>query len=286
MKNLLLLLVAALPANALDTARIDQLTGLKGKLNAKAGVYKVAYPRADIAATVGGVRITPPLGLTAWAAFMPAGKQAMVMGDMVLTESQVDPVMSAALDNGLDVTALHNHFLYESPRVMFMHISGMGPEETLAKAVGAVFAKLKETAGAKAPPMPAIDPEKGSLEAKPLEEILQAKAEASGGVLKFTFDRMTKMGGHTVGGAMGVNTWAAFAGTPEKAVVDGDVAMKERELQGVLKSLRGAGISIVAIHSHMSEETPRILFLHYWGTGPAADLAKAMRAVVDLQTAQ
>src|SRR5437667_5867759 len=140
-----LMLAAAPHAHeaALDTARIEQLTGAKGKLDRVTGVFKVSVPRSDLAVTVGGVRLTPPSGLTSWAAFEPAGSDVMVMGDMVLTEDQVNPVMSTALDNGLEVTALHNHFLGESPRVMFMHIGGSGSLESLAQAVGKVLAQTK-----------------------------------------------------------------------------------------------------------------------------------------------
>jgi len=276
----------ALPASAagLDAAKIEALTGLKGQMNEKEGVFKVMYPRADIKATAAGVKLTPAMGLTAWAAFQKAGDHAMVMGDLVLLEDQVNPVMSAALDSGLEVTALHNHFFWDSPKIMFMHIGGMGDADALAAAVGAVFAELKATSGGKgATPRADIDPDKSTLDPKPLEEILGAKGDVSHGVLKMTFNRSTKMGEHAVGGAMGVNTWAAFAGSDEKAVVDGDFAMAESELQGVLKALRRAGIDVVAIHNHMAAETPRIVFLHYWGIGAARDLAKGLRTALDSQ---
>src|SRR5262249_6923356 len=129
----------AFSAGGLNTARIEQLTGEKGKLNEKEGVFKVSLPRKELAVDVHGVKVTPPMGLTAWAAFLKAGDHAMVMGDIVLTEAQVNPVMSAALENGLEVTALHNHFFWDSPKIMFMHVGGMGKEEELASAVGKVF---------------------------------------------------------------------------------------------------------------------------------------------------
>jgi hypothetical protein len=271
-------------AAALDTAKIEQLTGLKGALNEKEGVFKVSYPRADIEAAAAGVKLTPPLGLTAWAAFTKTGKHAMVMGDIVLLEDQVNPVMSAALDSGLEVTALHNHFFWDSPKVMFMHIGGMGDEEKLASAVGAVFAKLKETSGGKGEVLGAdIDPTKTSLDPAKIEAALGAKGELAKGVYKVTIGRKTKMSGHEMGNAMGVNTWAAFAGSDEKAVVAGDFAMYENELQGVLKALRKGGIAVVAIHNHMTAETPRVMFLHYWGIGPTAELATTLRAALDTQ---
>ncbi|MBI3554430.1 MAG: DUF1259 domain-containing protein [Elusimicrobia bacterium] len=288
---LALLLGASLNAAAqegtLDTAKIEALTGLKGQLNEKEGVFKVSYPRSDIQATIAGVKATPPLGLTAWAAFTKAGKHAMVMGDMVLLEDQVNPVMSAALDNGLEVTALHNHFFWDSPKVMFMHIGGMGDEEKLAAAVGAVFAKLKETGGGKGVTVRAeIDPAKTSLDPAKIESILSAKGELAKGVYKVVFGKKTKMAGHEIGSAMGVNTWAAFAGSDADAVVDGDFAMYESELQGVLKALRKAGILVVAIHSHMAGETPRVLFLHFWGLGTTAELAKGLKSALDAQAAR
>src|SRR5438477_7305648 len=132
-----------------DTAKIESLTGAKGTFSEKEGVFKVSMPRSDLSITAGGVKLTPPMGLTSWAAFKKVGKHTVVMGDTVLLEDQVNPVMSVALENGLEVTALHNHFFWDSPKVMFMHIGGMGDEEKLATAVGKVFAKIKETAGGK-----------------------------------------------------------------------------------------------------------------------------------------
>lgn len=271
-------------ASTLDTAKIESLTGLKGQLNEKEGVFKVTYPRADIEATIAGVRATPPMGLTAWAAFTRAGKHAMVMGDMVLLEDQVNGAMSVALDNGLEVTALHNHFFWDSPRIMFMHIGGMGEEAKLARAVGAVIAKIKETSGGKGVPRGTpLDPTQTSLDPEKIETVLGVKGKLASGVYKLTIGKNTRMGGHPIGDAMGVNTWAAFIGSDEKAVVDGDFAMYEQELQGVLKALRAADIDIVAIHNHMTMENPRVIFLHYWGVGKATDLAAGLKAALDSQ---
>jgi len=276
------LMLAAAPhpsAAVLDTAKIEQLTGAKGKLDRAAGVFKVSVPRTDLALTVGGVKLTPPSGLTTWAAFESVGTEAMVMGDMVLTEDQVNPVMSTALDNGLEVTALHNHFLGESPRVLFMHIGGSGSLEQLAGAVGKVFAQIKRPGT----PLPhaEIDPAQSQLETEELATILGHHGDLSGGVYKVTIGRTAQMHGHAIGSTMGVNTWAAFSGTNDQAVVDGDFAMKESELQPVLKALRHADILIVAIHQHMTGEEPRIMFLHFWGIGRAEDLARGLRAALD-----
>jgi hypothetical protein len=266
----------------LDTAKIEELTGAKGALDAKEGVFKVSLPRKDLSVTAAGVHMTPPVGLTAWAAFMRAGSHVMVMGDMVVLEDQANPVMSAALDAGLEVTALHNHFFWDSPKVMFMHVGGMGEEEKLATAIGKVFGKIKDTAGGKGEiPRADIDPAKTSLDPKKIDAVLGYKGELANGVYKVTIGRTTKMGGHVVGKAMGVNTWAAFAGSDDQAMVDGDFSMLESELQPVLKALRGGGINVVAIHNHMTGETPRIMFLHYWGLGRTEDLARTLRSALD-----
>src|SRR3954468_16143362 len=199
---MLAVLLAAQPAVKLDTAKIEQLTGLKGKLDEKEGVFKVSYPRGDIGSTAAGVKLTPPLGLTAWAAFSGGGAHTMVMGDMVLTEDQVNPAMSAALDHGLEVTALHNHFFWDSPKVMFMHIGGMGDEEKLAAGVGAVFSTIKQTSGGKGEIQKAdIDPAKSTLDAKKLDEVFGAygPGEYKDGVYKVIVGRSTKMMGHKVG---------------------------------------------------------------------------------------
>ena len=267
----------------MDTAAIVRLTGAKGALDEKEGVFKVSVPRTDLSVIVAGVKMTPPMGLTSWAAFKRADKDDLVMGDMVMLEDQVSPVMSAALDNGLEVTALHNHFIWDSPKIMFMHIGGMGPEQDLAAAVGKVLAKIKYTSGGKgANPDSQIDPVHSSLDPAKLDSALGLKGQYKDGVYKFVVGRTTRMHDVAIGNQMGVNTWGAFAGSDDKAIVDGDFAMREAELQNVLKTLRKAGINVVAIHQHMVGEEPRIMFLHYWGVAPAGDLAKGLRAALDL----
>jgi hypothetical protein len=283
--GLLPAVASAKPAGpAFDQGHIEQLTGAQGKLDEKSGVFKVSVPRSDLKVVAAGVHLTPPLGLTSWAAFTPAGKHTAVMGDMVLTEDQVNPVMSAALDNGLEVTALHNHFFWDTPKVMFMHIGGMGEVDKLAAGVGAVFAKIRDTSGGKGEvPKADIDPGKSTLDPKALDAVFAghgAPGNYKDGVYKVVVGRATKMGGHAMGKAMGVNTWAALAGSDAQAVIDGDFAMLESELQPVLRTLRGRGIDIVAIHQHMTGEQPRVLFLHYWGIGKAADLAGGVVAAL------
>jgi hypothetical protein len=211
----------------------------------------------------------------------------MIMGDMVLFQDEVNPVMSVALDNGLDVTALHNHFFYDEPKVYFMHIGGEGDAVKLASAVKAIQSKIKEIRASSSHPATGFGgnrlPAKSNITPGPLEAIL-GKGQANDGMFKAVIGRTTKMPcGCTVGKEMGVNTWAAFYGNDDHAVVDGDFAVYEGELQAVLKALRHAGVNIVAIHSHMESENPKVLFLHYWGIGPAEQLAKAVKAGLDTQ---
>ncbi|WP_241768617.1 DUF1259 domain-containing protein [Myxococcus xanthus] len=270
----------------IDTADIERRTGAKGELSADEGVFKVNLPRTDLKVGAAGVKLIPPLGLTAWAAFKRVGDATMVMGDIVLLEDQVNPVMDVALQNGLEVTALHNHFFWEQPKVMFMHISGMGETARLADAVGKVFTRLRETAGGKGRvPRASVDPARSKLDVTKLDALLGQKGTSKDGVYKVTVGRTVRIYGHEMGKAMGVNTWAAFAGTPQQAVVDGDFAILESELQPVLKALRAANIDIVAIHNHMTGEEPRMLFLHYWGVGPADALARGVRSAMELTLA-
>src|SRR5437899_7133222 len=274
-------------AAGLDTARIDELTGLKGKVNEKEGVYRVTFPRDDVKVVVDGWTMPPFMGLGTWAAFTKgAHTEAMVMGDTVLFEDEVNAAMSAALDNGLKVTALHNHFFFDKPKVFFMHIEGEGSVDDLARAAKKMYDTVKAIRGPNAKPastfeedalVPVSLPEKNSITPAPLNEIFSMQGEAKDGMLKFTIGRPAKMHGVKIDNTMGVNTWAAFAGDDKNAVVDGDFAVTEDELQPVLKSLLKEKINIVAIHSHMTNEEPRIMFFHYWGRGAAKDLAQAVK---------
>jgi hypothetical protein len=279
----------AKPKASLDAKQIEAATGGTPEISEQ--VVKVSFPRADVKVDVDGWAMPPFMGLTSWAAFTPGekpGVEAMVMGDLVLFEDEVSTAMSAALDAGLEVTALHNHFFYDRPKVFFMHIGGEGRLDALAKGVraaldaaGAVRQKSAQpAAGFAAPPLPMpskIDP-------AGVEAALGAKPATKDGMAKVVIGREAVVAdcGCKVGKAMGVNTWAAFAGTDQSAVVDGDFAVTEDELQPVLRALRKGGIHVVAIHHHMSGEQPRILFLHYWGRGSVAELGKTLRTALDL----
>ena len=276
---------------ALDTAKIDQLTGLKGKMNQAEGVYKVTFPRDDVKVSVAGWQMPPFMGLGTWAAFQGTNEKAMMMGDTVLFEDEVNSVMSAAFDGGLSVTALHNHFFFDEPKVYFMHIEGEGSVEKLAGAVKKVYDTIKGIRAANPKPANKFGqsenekkslPEKSSITPSSLNEIFAMQGEVKDGMVKFTIGRKSQMSGMEIGKEIGVNTWAAFAGTGDNAIVDGDFAVTEDELQPVLKSLRAAHINIVAIHQHMTHEQPRIMFLHYWGRGQAAALASAVKEATAL----
>jgi hypothetical protein len=277
-------------AGKIDSATIEQVTGAKGSFSAKENVFKVSSPRSDIKVQVDGWGVPPFMGLTSYAAFTPTkGNQLMMMGDTALLQDEVNPAMSAAFDSGLEVTALHNHFFFDDPKVYFMHIGGTGDARKLATGVKAVWEKIKEVrAAGKEPaehfagdPMPA----QNSISAAPLQKILGTQGQANNGMFKAVWGLNAQMHGVKFGNEMGLNTWAAFAGTDDNAVVDGDFAMHENELQAVLRTMRAEGINVVAIHSHMAGEQPKILFMHYWGRGKAEDLAGAVRKALDVQRA-
>src|SRR5205823_1959657 len=254
--------ITASVAAGLNTARIDELTGLKGKMNEKEGVYKVTFPRDDVKVVVDGWPMPPFMGLGTWAAFIKGTHtEAMVMGDTVLFEDEVNPVMSVALDNGLSVTALHNHFFFDHPKVYFMQIEGEGTVEKLASALKKVYDTTRAIRGPDPKPAESFSvvgqapfPEQHSINAAPLNDIFGIQGESKDGMVKFTIGRPAKMHDVTIDTDMGVNTWAAFAGSDDNAIVDGDFAVTEDELQPVLRSLLKSKINIVAIHQHMTHE--------------------------------
>jgi hypothetical protein len=286
---LVALLSAAGQAQALDTAKLSQILGVKGAMNPEEQIFKATLPRDDVPVSVDGWRMPPFVGLASWAAFKEQKPgDVMVMGDTVLFQDEVNPVMSVALDNGLSVTALHNHFFFDEPKVYFLHISGAGDAERLATAVRKMWDKMREIRAGNPKPAAAFGsaalPATNSISGRAIEEILGVKGQANNGMFKIVLGRTTRMPcGCELTKDMGVNTWAAFAGSDENALVDGDFAVLENEMQPVLKNLRSHGINIVAIHSHMTDESPRMLFLHYWGRGNAAEMARALKAALGVQ---
>lgn len=251
----------------------------------KDGVLKVNIPRSDLKVTIQGKPVPTPLGFGGWIALTKGdGGHEVMMGDLVLTENEVNPVMSALLNNGIDVTALHNHFFYEQPRIFYMHVHGMGSAADLAKrvkpAIDLIDASMKKAASST--PAPAAAP---AMDTAALAKIIGVQGDQSGPVYKITIGRHdlnVREHGAVINSRMGLNTWAAFTGSDSAAIVAGDIAMVDREVTPVLKALRGAGIEVVAIHHHMTAVSPQVIFLHYYGTGPAAKLAQGVRSAVDL----
>jgi len=251
----------------------------------KANVLKVNVPRNDLTVTVAGVKTPTPFGFGGWVAMTKGtGGMDVLMGDLVLTQDEVNPVMSALLENGIEVTALHNHFFWDEPRIYYMHVHGHGAAAELAnKLKPAIDLIGKATPGSKAPPAAASGNTGGALDTARLAQIIGTAGEQSGDVYKITIGRddlkLTEMGA-PINARMGLNTWAAFVGTNEKAAIAGDVAMLASEVTPVLKALRQNGLDVVAIHHHMTGTQPTIFFLHYWGMGPAEKLASGFKAAL------
>jgi Domain of Unknown Function (DUF1259) len=279
-----LVAVVAMPAAAQEVP-----AGYKAVLDAlgrtgdfKDGVLKVNVPRNDIKVSVAGVATPTPFGFGGWVAFTRGdGEMDVVMGDLVLTEDEVNPVMSALLDNGIEVTALHNHFFWEAPRLFYMHVHAHGKAADVASTLKPALALIGKASPSGAGSGSSIE---GKLDTAALAKTIGHAGEQTGAVYKITIGRpdlnVREMGA-LINARMGLNTWAAFHGSDSDAVVAGDIAMLESEVQPVLKALRGNGLDVVAIHHHMAVARPVVIFLHYWGRGPAAKLAAGVKAAVD-----
>lgn len=266
------------------------LLGRKGDYKDK--VLKVNIPRNDLKVSVAGVQTPTAFGFGGWVAMTKGdGDMDVAMGDLVLLEDEVNPVMSALLQNGLEVTALHNHFFWEQPRVFYMHVHGHGKAGDLARElkpaldlighVSGASATGQSTTSAKGQPVEVVE---GKIALDALEKTIGHKGDRTGPVIKFTIGRddlkIREMGA-PINARMGLNTWAAFVGTDENAAVAGDVAMLASEVNPVLKALRAHDLDVVAIHHHMFGTQPQIIFLHYWGIGPAARLAEGFKAALN-----
>ena len=259
------------------------LTALGRAGDFKDGVLKVNIPRSDLKVTIAQRPAPTPFGFGGWVAMTKATDGGEVlMGDLVLTEDEVNPVMSALLDNGIEVSALHNHFFHEQPRIFYMHVHSMGSASDLAQRLKPALALIPKPGPAPAAPPPAAAAP--SLDTAALAKAIGHDGEQSGPVYKITMGRDDidlREQRAKINARMGLNTWAAFAGTDADAMVAGDVAMLASEVTPVLKALRSNGINVVAIHHHMTGTTPTVFFLHYYGTGSAAKLAAGVRAAVD-----
>ena len=261
------------------------LTALGKQGDYKANVLKVNIPRNDVSVTVAGVKTPTPFGFGGWIAMTKGQGMDVMMGDLVLTQDEVNPVMSALLDNGLEVTALHNHFLWDEPRMFYMHVHGHGAPADLARRIKPAIDLIGKSSRGSAPAAtpPAAASAASGLDTAKLARIVGHEGEQSGAVYKITIGRddlhIAEMGA-PINARMGLNTWAAFVGTNDKAAIAGDVAMLANEVTPVLKALRKNGLDVVAIHHHMTDTQPTIYFLHYWGTGPAEKLATGFKAAL------
>lgn len=268
-----------------DYQRVLTTLGRQGDY--KANVLRVGIPRNDLTVTVKGVDTPTPFGFGGWVAMTKGdGGHEVLMGDLVLTQDEVNPVMSALLKEGLDVTALHNHFFWDEPRVFYLHVHGMGTADALAQQLKPALAMIGRSAAPAARPSAGAAPPIGApgLNTAALATIIGAAGEQTGPVYKITMGRddlQVREMGAPINARMGLNTWAAFVGTDAQAAVAGDVAMLASEVTPVLKALRDHGLDVVAIHHHMTETQPTIFFLHYWGTGAAHTLATGVRAAID-----
>jgi hypothetical protein len=261
----------------LNIASIEKITGMKGKENN--GQYKITVPQNDLNVTVDGFKIIPAMGLGSWIAFTPSRDGAMIMGDIILTETDLAPFEQEVIRQGLTISAIHNHFLRNRPAVMYMHIGGMGKTNEMAKKVKALFDKATELRG-KNPASAPADSVENTIDIKKLDAIIGYNGEMSKGVYKYTIGRPDvnlKEHGLTITSFAGFNIWAAWQGTEDKAAVAGDFTMLENEVEPVIKALIENGIEVVALHNHMIHEQPRIFFLHYWGVGSAEKLAKGLK---------
>jgi hypothetical protein len=274
---------AAASAQEIDWQKVDEAFGRKPAVVA-GDVHRYGFPRTDLTVTLDGVTIKPALALGGWIAFKPMGGDAMAMGDLVLLETEIKPVMTKMIEGGLDITAVHNHLLRGSPATFYMHVAGHGDPVKLATAIRAALAESKTPLAAPAsppPPPPAID-----LDTAQLDQIIGAKGQPNGGVYQFGVPRRDPVteGGMTLApvGPLGVATAIGFQPTGSgQAAITGDFVMIGSEVNPVIKALRAGGIEVTALHSHMLDEEPRLFFMHFWANDDAIKLAKGLRTALD-----
>ena len=272
----------------LDFSQIERITGLKGVRSHRE--YKISVPQNDLSVSVDGFRVVPPMGLTSWVAFAPSPHGAIAMGDLVVLEDEIKQVEKVLISSGLTVTGLHNHFVRDRPKAMFMHIHGVGPTHRLARAVRRALDKVKELREAKGFKAQSFNL-KSSLAPPQINAILGHSGNMKAGIYKVTIGRPDVRlidHGVQVSTFMGFNTWMAFQGSSERAAVSGDFTMLEHEVAPVIEALVKHNIEVVAVHNHMTHEEPRIFFLHFWGVGAVEELAKGLKSgleQVDTSTA-
>ena len=277
------ILVSATAAGAqdIDWEKVDAALGRKGA--ASADVHRYGFPRSDLTVTLDGVTIKPALALGGWVAFKPMHGEVMVMGDLVLLETEVNPVMAKLIENGMEITAVHNHLLRADPAPFYMHVGGHGDAVKMATAIRTALAESKTPL--EAPPAaasaPAVD-----LDVKQLDEIVGAKGRQNGGVYQFSVPRREAISedgmAMTPPGPMGVATGINFQPTGGgKAAITGDFVLAGNEVNPVIKTLRENGIEVTGLHSHMLTEEPRLLFMHFWANDDAVKLARGLRAALE-----
>ncbi|MDT0617478.1 DUF1259 domain-containing protein [Salinisphaera sp. P385] len=291
--TLMTVTLAMTACSGADAAGLDKQAIAKAadaEVQTKGEVLRIGWMRDDVPVEVDGAPLPAAAGLGSWAAFKPVaeGDGAIVMGDTVVFQDEVDAAMDAAFANGLKVTALHNHFFYDRPKAYFMHIGGRGPAPKLAAGVKAVWDAIKQVRAENPEPaktFPGGAPARGGdIDANLIADITGLEpSEKPGGVVKVSTGRKGRMGETAIGGSMGLGTWAAFAGNMKSASVDGDFIMTADEVQPVLKALRDADFHVVALHNHMIGEQPAFYFTHYWAKGPVEQLAKGFKAVLEAQ---
>ena len=277
-------LVAATAARAqeIDWQKVDEAFGRKAAV-VSGDVHRYGFPRTDLTVTLDGVTIKPALALGGWVAFKAMGGEVMAMGDLVLLETEIKPVMTKMIENGLDITAVHNHLLRANPATFYMHVGGHGDPVKLATAIKAALAESKTPL---TPPAPASAPPAIDLDTAQLDQIIGAKGQPNGGVYQFAVPRrdpVTEAGMALAPvGPLGVATAIGFQPTGgANAAITGDFVMIASEVNPVIKALRSGGIEITALHSHMLDEQPRLFFMHFWANDDAVKLAKGLRAALD-----
>jgi Domain of Unknown Function (DUF1259) len=276
-----LMLASAVNAQETDWKKVDEALGRTATVSGD--VHRYGFPRTDLKVTLDGVTIRPALALGGWAAFKPMHGGAMVMGDLVLLETEINPVMSKLIENGIEITAVHNHVLRGSPATFYMHIGGHGDPAKMAAAIRTALAESKTplTAPAPATPAPAID-----LDTAQLDQIIGVKGQANGGVYQFGVPRRDPVSENGTqiapAGPLGLATAINFQPTGGgKAAITGDFVLAAEEVNPVIKALRANGIEVTAIHSHMLSEQPRLIFMHFWANDDALKLARGLRAALD-----
>jgi hypothetical protein len=271
----------AAQAQEIDWKKVDEAIGRSAAVSGD--VHRYGFPRTDLQVTLDGVAIRPALALGGWVAFKPAHGGAMVMGDLVLLETEITPVLTKLIANGLEITAIHNHVLRGSPATFYMHVGGHGDPVKLATALRTALAESKTPL---TPPAAPATPAPIDLDTAQLDAIIGVKGQANGGVYQFGVPRRDPISENGMqiapAGPMGVATAINFQPTGGgKAAITGDFVLTGEEVNPVIKALRASGIEVTAVHSHMLTEQPRLIFMHFWANDDALKLAKGLRAALD-----